>query len=79
LTCILCVIMIVELSSALNVKSYSKQVQISEEDIPELGIKTLKNWFYKQIDFGIFQPIIDTYFPRIFKKTAISMPSPIQL
>ena len=75
LTCALCVIMIAQLSSAIIIQSHSKQIQINEEDIPELGIKTLKNWFHRQVDFGIFQPIIDTYFPRIFKKTAVIIPS----
>ena len=79
LTFALSVIMIAQLSSALIVQSHSKQIQFNEEDIPELGTKTLKNWFYRHIDFGIFQPIIDTYFPRIFKKTAIIPPAPIQL
>jgi hypothetical protein len=71
--------MISELSSALIIKSHSEQIQIRGEDIPELGIKTLKNWFHRQIDFGTFQPINDTYFPRTFKKTAFSTKSPIQL
>ena len=77
LTCALCVIMIAELSSALIIQSHSKQIQISKEDIPELGTKTLKNWFHRQIDFGSFQPIIDNYLPSIFKKTAIILPAPI--
>ena len=79
LTCAFSAILIAELSSALIIQSHSKQIQINEEDIPELGTKTLKNWFHRHIDFGIFQPIIDTYFPRIFKKTAIILPAPIQL
>jgi hypothetical protein len=69
--------MIAELSSALIIQSHSQQVQIHEEDIPELGIKTLKNWFHRQIDFGIFQPINGINFPGIFKKTAIISPVPI--
>jgi hypothetical protein len=77
LTCALCVILITELSSALIVQSHSKQIQINEEDIPELGTKTPIKWFYRQIDFGSFQPIIDTYFPRIFKKTTIIIPQAI--
>jgi len=77
LTCAFSAIMIAELSSALIIQSHSQQIQIHEEDIPELGIQTLKNWFYRQARFGIFQPIIDTYFPRIFKKTAIIPPAPI--
>ena len=59
------VIMIIELSSALIVHAHSKQVQINEEDIQELGTRTLISWFHRQIDFGTFQPIIDTYFTRI--------------
>jgi hypothetical protein len=69
--------MIIELSSALIIQSHSQLIQINEEDIPELGIKSLKNWFHRQIVFGSFQPIIGTYFPRIFKKTAIILPAPI--
>ena len=79
LTCAFSAIMIAELSSALIIQSHSQQIQINKEDIPELGIKTLKNWFHRQIDFGSFQPINDTYFPRTFKKTAFSTQSPIQL
>ena len=71
--------MIAELSSALIIQSHSNQVQIHEEDISELGIKTLKSWFHRQIDFGSFQPIIGTYFPRIFKKTAIILPDSIHI
>ena len=78
MTCAFSAIMIAELSSALIIQSHSQQIQINKEDIPELGTKTLKNWFHRQIDFGSFQPIIDTYFPRIFKKTAIILPAPIQ-
>ena len=79
LTCAFSAIMIAELSSALVIQSHSQQIQINEEDIPELGIKTLKNWFHRQIDFGTFQPIIDTYFPCTFKKTTFINKSPIQL
>jgi len=79
LTCALSAILITELSSALIIQSHSKKIQINEEDIPELGIKTLKNWFHRHIDFGSFQPIIDTYFPRIFKKTAVIIPQTIYL
>jgi hypothetical protein len=71
--------MIAELSSALIVQSHSKQIQTKEEDTLEIGIKTPVNWFFRQVDFGIFQPIIDIYFPRIFKKTAVILPAPIQL
>jgi len=71
--------MISELSSALIIKSHSEQIQINEKDIPELGIKTLKNWFHRQIDFGTFQPINNTYFPRTFKNTAFSTQSPIHI
>jgi len=46
--------------------------------MPEFGIKTPIKWFYRQARFGSFQPIIDTYFPRIFKKTAVILPAPIQ-
>jgi hypothetical protein len=70
--------MIAELSSALIIQSHSQESQIHKEDNPELGIKSLKNWFHRQIVFGSFQPIIDTYFPRTFKKTAIISPAPIQ-
>jgi hypothetical protein len=76
LTYALCVILIAELSSALIIQSHSQQIQISKENIPELGIQTLKNWFHRQIVFGSFQPIIDIYLPRIFKKTAIILPAP---
>ena len=79
LTCAFSAIMITELSSALIFQSHSQQIQINEKDIPELGIKTIKNWFHRQIDFGSFQPINDTYFPRTFKKTVFSTQSPIQL
>jgi len=79
LTCAFSAIMISELSSAIIIQSHSKKIQITEEDIPESGIKTLKNWFHRQIDFGSFQPINDTYFPRTFKKTVFSTQSPIQL
>ncbi len=78
LTCTLCVILITELSSALIVQSHSKRIQINEEDTLEIGIKTPVKWFFRQVDFASFQPIIDTYFPRIFKKTAISIQSAIQ-
>ena len=78
-TCAISAILIAELSSALTIQSHSKQIQIHKEDIPELGTKTLKNWFHRQIDFGTFQPIITSYFPRMFKKTAVILPKPIQL
>jgi hypothetical protein len=77
LSCAFSAIMIAQLSSALIIQSHSQQIQIHEEDIPKLGIQTLKNWFHRQIDFGSFQPTIGTYFPRIFKKTAIIPPAPI--
>ena len=77
LTYALCVILIAELSSALIIQSHSQQIQIHKEDIPKLGAKTLKNWIHRQIVFDSFQPIIGTYFPRIFKKTAIIPPAPI--
>jgi len=76
LTCAFSAIMISELSSALIINSHSQQVQIHKEDIPKLGIKTLKNWFHRQIDFGSLQPINGINFPRIFKKTAIILPTP---
>ena len=79
LTCAFSAIMISELSSALIIQSHSQQVQISKEDIPELGTKTLKNRIHRQAPFGAFQPINDTYFTRTFKKTAFSTKSPIQL
>jgi hypothetical protein len=69
--------MITELSSALIVQSHSKMIQIHKEDIPELGIQTLKNWFHRQIVLGSFQPINGINFPGIFKKTAIILPAPI--
>ena len=62
LTCAFSVIMIAELSSALIIQSHSKQIQINEEDTLELGIKTPTNWFFRQVDFGIFQPIIEHLF-----------------
>jgi hypothetical protein len=79
LTCVFSAILIAELSSALIIQSHSQQIQINEEDIPEKGIQTPKNWLHRQIDFGSFQPINDTYFPRTFKKTAFSKPSQTQL
>jgi hypothetical protein len=57
LTCSFSATMITELSSAIIIQSHSKQIQISEEDIPELGTKILKNWVHRQIDFGRFQPM----------------------
>ena len=77
LTCAFSAIMISELSSAIIIQSHSEQIQIRGEDIPELDKKTLTNRIHRQIDFGTFQPIIDTYFPGIFKKTAIILPAPI--
>ena len=77
LICAFSVIMITELSSALIIQFHSKQIQINEEDTLELGIKTPIKWFFRQVDFGIFQPIIDSYFPRIFKKTAVILPPAI--
>ena len=79
LTCALSVIMIAELSSALVIQFHSNQIQINEEDSFELGIKTPIKWFFRQVDFGSFQPIIGNYFPRIFKKTAIILPAPIHV
>ena len=79
LTCALSVIMIAELSSALIIQFHSKQIQINEEDTLELGIKTPINWLFRQVDFASFQPIIDNYLPRIFKKTAVILPAPIHL
>ena len=79
LTCALCIIMIAELSSALIIQSHSQQIQIHEEDTLEIGIKTPIKWFYRQVDSGIFQPIISNYLPRIFKKTAVILPAAIQL
>jgi hypothetical protein len=78
LICAFSALFITELSSALIIQSHSEQIQINEEDIPELGIKTLKNRVHRQIDFGSFQPISDTYLPRIFKKTAVILPAAIQ-
>jgi len=75
--CAFSAIMIAELLSALIVQSHSKMIQIHEEDIPELGIKTIKNWFHRQVDFSSFQPINGINFPRILKKTAIILPTPI--
>ena len=77
LSCAFSAILITELSSAIIIQSHSEKIQISKEDIPESGIKTLKNWFHRQIDFGSFQPINGINFPRIFKKTAIILPAPI--
>jgi hypothetical protein len=53
LTCAFSAILIAELSSAFIIQSHSKKIQINEEDIPELGTKTLKNWFHRQ---GIIAP-----------------------
>jgi hypothetical protein len=79
LTCAFSAIMISELSSAIIIQSHSEKIQISKEDIPELGIQTLKKWFHRQIVFGSSQPIIGINFPGIFKKTAIILPAPIHL
>ena len=79
LICTFSALLITELSSAIIIQSHNEKIQINEEDTPELGTKTLRNWFHRQIDFGSFQPINDTYFPRTFKKTAFSTQSPIQL
>ena len=79
LTYALCVIMIAQLSSALIIQSHSKQIQFNEEDTLEIGIKTPIKWFYRHVDLGIFQPIIGSYLPRIFKKTAVIIPQAIQL
>jgi hypothetical protein len=79
LTCAFSAIMISELSSALIIQSHSQQVQISKEDIPELGTKTLKIRNHRQAPLGAFQPINEAYLPRTFKKTAFSTKSPIQL
>jgi hypothetical protein len=79
LSCAFSAIMIAELSSALIIQSHSQQIQINKEDIPESGIKTLKNWFHRQIVFSSFQPINDTYFPGIFKKTANILSAPIHV
>ena len=79
LICAFSVIMIAEISSALIIQFHSKQIQISKEDTLEIGIKTPIKWFFRQVDLDTFQPIIDTYFPGIFKKTAIILPAPIQL
>ena len=77
LTCAISAILITELSSALTIQSHRKQIQFNEKDILELGTETLKNWFHRHIDFGSFQPIITSYFPRMFKKTAIISQAPI--
>ena len=79
LTCAFSAILIAELSSALIIQSHNKYVQINEQDIPELGTRTLISWFHRQIEFGSFQPIIDTYLPRIIKKTAVILLQAIQL
>ena len=80
LICAFSVIMIAQLSSALIFQFHSKQIQTNnEEDILELGIKTPFSWFHRQVDFGIFRPINDIYFPRTFKKTAVNIQSPVQL
>jgi hypothetical protein len=78
LTCAFSALLIAEISSALIIQSHSQQIQIHKEDIPELGIKTLKNWFHRQIDLSSFQPINGINFLGIFKKTAIILPAPIQ-
>ena len=76
----LCVIIIAQLSSAFIIQFHSKQIQTyNEEDTLEIGIKTPLSWFFRHVDFGSFQPIIGDYFPRIFKKTAVILPAPIQL
>jgi len=72
-------IMIAQLSSALIIQFHSQQVQFNEEDTLELGIKTPIKWFHRQIDFGRLQPITGSNISRIFKKTAIILPAPIQL
>ena len=79
LTCAFSAIIITELSSAIIIQSHNEKIQINEEDTPELGTKTLRNWFHRQIDFGSFQPINGINFPRTFKKTAFSTKSPIHI
>ena len=79
LSCAFSAILIIELSSALIIQSHSQQIQIHKEDIQDLGIKSLKNWFHRQIDLSSFQPINGINFPGIFKKTAIILPAPIHL
>jgi hypothetical protein len=71
--------MISELSSAIIIQPHSKQIQITEEDTLELGVKNLKNCIHRQIVFGSLQPINGINFPRTFKKTTFSTQSPIQL
>ena len=72
----LSVIMIAQLSSALIVQSHSKKIHINKEDTLELGKNFPFKWFYRQVDLGSFQPIIGDYLPRIFKKTAVILPTP---
>jgi hypothetical protein len=79
LTCAFSALLIAEISSVLIIQFQSKQFETNKEDTPELGKKTPYNRNHRQARFGIFQPINSTYFPRIFKKTAISIPPPIQL
>ena len=45
LTCAFSAIMITELSSTLIIKSHSEQIQIKEEETPELATKTLIKCF----------------------------------
>jgi hypothetical protein len=77
LTCAFSAIMITELSSTLIIKSHSEQIQIKEEDTPELATKTLIKWFYRQVVIVSFQPITGINFPGTIKKTAIILPAPI--
>ena len=68
LICVISAILITELSSALIIQSHSEQIQISKENIPELGTKIPKNWFHRQIDFGTYlisRRIIDPEYPAI--------------
>ena len=72
-------LLIAQLSSSLIIQSNSKQIQIHEEDTLKLGTKILINWIHRQIVLGSLQPITSINFPRIFKKTAFSILSPIHL
>ena len=80
LTCALAAVLIAELSSALFVQFPNQQIQTNnEEDTLDIGIKTPIKWFFRQARFGNFQLINCTYFPRTFKKTAVSIQSSVQL
>ena len=79
LVCTITAIFIAESASVLIVNSNSQQIQNSEEDTHlKLGNNTTDNRNHRQAIFAAFQPITETYLPRIFKKTEFNTLSPTQ-